>query len=534
MRTTALLLAHAAALAFGTYHTFKPTFDSRFARTQTENGDGMLNHLILENSWLALTKPDYCGTLATPPFYYPATWTLAYSENLLGSAPIYWGLRAVTDHELAYIWWQIICCALNFVAFAVVARWLKLNPVLAVFGAFLWGFAVVHADQIKHQQMIPRFFMPFAAYYAIRLSLEPSAKYLNGLLGAVFLQCFACVYTGWFLAVGVATFLPLALALRPGAGRELWAYARAHKRRVAGVVGLWGGAMLLLFLPYIAVNFGIERKYEECFDNFPTPAAWFTGPKGSRWYDTLDVVRKPAPFECLLFCGFGLYGLLLAAAVHLPLMPRAARFPLWPVAVAALVTALVWVLLTLAGSQRGESLWLVTRRIPGGNAIRVVSRVYVIVTLFGWLGMLLWLSAILERLKRPAVGFAVLVPVIAFVVWEQTGFEQMSFERAHFYPLVDRNAARLRGAEVGYVEPAYTDPAGQKHQGAYGEVFGMWVGMRANVPVLNGYSGRGPTDFPLVGSLSRDDIRVWLDGKFRGTVRHIHPDSNNEWFIVVE
>ena len=49
MRTTALLLAYAAALAFGTYHTFRPALDSRFERTQTETGDGMLNHLFLEH-----------------------------------------------------------------------------------------------------------------------------------------------------------------------------------------------------------------------------------------------------------------------------------------------------------------------------------------------------------------------------------------------------------------------------------------------------------------------------------------------------
>ena len=533
MRTTAILLVYAAALAFGTYQTFKPTFDSRFERTQTEFGDSMLNHLFLENSWLVLSDPNYKGTLATPAFYYPAKWTIAYSENLFGSAPIYWALRLVTNHELAYIWWQIICSALNFVAFAVVARWLKLHPALSVLGAFLWAFAVVHADQIKHQQMIPRFFMPFAAYYAIRLSLEPSAKHLNRLLAAVFLQCLACVYVGWFLAVGVATFLPLALALRPGAAGELRRHMTAHPRRGAAVVVGWGLAMLLLFLPYIVVNFGIQRHYEECYENFPTAAAWLTGPRGSRWREMLMSVRDPAPFECLLFCGFGLYGLVLAAAVGLSLTERAKRFPLWPVAAAGLLTALIWVLLTLATSQRGESLWRIARLIPGGNAIRVVSRVYVIVTLFGWLGAFIWLTHVLEQLKRPA-QVAVLVPLLAFIVWEQTGVEQESFPRDHFYAVVDRNADAMRGAELGYVIPGYTDPSGAQHLGPYGEVFGMWVGLRANVPVLNGYSGRGPDDFPIVPALSDDEIRTWLKGKFKGTIRQLHPDSGAIRFVEVE
>lgn len=545
MRTLAILLAYACALALGTYHTFRPAFDSGFVRTQTDRGDGMLNHLILENSWLALSDPNYCGTLATPPFFYPAPNTLQYSENLFGAAPIYWALRLVTSHELAYIWWQIVCTVLNFAAFAVVGRWLRMPHAVALAWAFLGAFAVVFADQIKHSQMIPRFFLPFAAYYAIQVVVEPSAKALNRLLGAVFFQCLACVYTGWFLAVGLAAFVPLLVALRPGSARALWRYLVEHKLRVAGVLLLWGLAMLALFGPYIVVNWGVSRSYEECRGLLPTPAAWFTAPEGSRWYETLGRVREPEGFECFLFSGFAVYGLVLAAAVHLPLMRRAERPVAWPVAVAALLTALVWVLLTLATSQTGESLWRVARLIPGGGAIRVVTRVCVVVYPFGTLGAMLWLTALLERIGRgrtpepgaparagrPWAPVAIMAPLLAVLVWEQTGFEQYSFARRDFYAYVDQNARTLKGAEVGYVVPRFVDSNGVVSTGPYGEVFGMWVGMRANVPVLNGYSGRGPQDFPfpLTGALSDDDIRRWLEGKFRGRVRVIDSESFGTW-----
>ncbi len=535
MRTTAILLAYAIALAFGTYNTFRPTFDSGFVRVQTERGDGMLNHLILENSWLALTDSDYCGTLATPPFFYPEPYTLLYSENLFGSAPIYWAMRVVTDHEYAYIWWQIVCSALNFVAFAVVGRWLRMPHALALAGAFLWAFAAVHADQIKHSQMIPRFYMPFAAYYAIQLVLEPSAKSLNRLFGSVFLQCLACVYSGWFLVVGLAVFLPALLALRPGSARELRRYAVENKRRVGGVCLLWGFAMLALFGPYIVVNLGVSRTYEDCHGLFPTPAAWFTAPTGSRWYDTLGLVREPAPFECLLFSGFAVYGLMLAASIHLPFLKRVSRPTMWPVAVAGLITAVVWVVLTLATSQTGESFWRVVRLIPGGGAIRVVSRVYVTVYLFGTIGALLWLTMVLERVPGLAGRAVILVPLLTLLVWEQTGFEQHSFERRDFYPYVEQNADTLRGAEVGYVVPRFVDSKEKVSVGAYGEVFAMWVGMRANVPVLNGYSGRWPHEFPSppTGSLSDKDMQEWLKGKFRGTVRYVDSESPGRFRLIV-
>ena len=93
MRTVVVGLLYTAALAFGLYQTFSPVIDSRFARVQTERGDGMLNNYILEHSWQALSNSDYRGSLFSPICMFPQKHTLWYSEHLLGAAPFYWGLR---------------------------------------------------------------------------------------------------------------------------------------------------------------------------------------------------------------------------------------------------------------------------------------------------------------------------------------------------------------------------------------------------------------------------------------------------------
>src|SRR5207248_6763683 len=243
MRTAALLAAYAAALGLGTYLTFRPTFDSRFARVQTERGDGMLNHYILEHTWQSVSNPAYRGSLFSPPCYFPEPYTLWYSEHLLGVAPVYWAFRLVMPYDLAYQWWQIVLSALNFVAFAAVVRWLRGPHVLAVLGGYLWAFALVHLDQIKHQQMIPRFWMPLAAYHAWAFALAPSARHLNRMMACVFLQSVSCVYSGWFLATGLATFVALALALRPGGWREAVRFVKENRRRVALILGGWAAAL---------------------------------------------------------------------------------------------------------------------------------------------------------------------------------------------------------------------------------------------------------------------------------------------------
>src|SRR5438270_783392 len=87
MRRFGIVVLYLAALCGGTYSTFRPTFDSGFARVQADAGDGMLNHYLLEHSWRVVSDTGYCGTLWSPPFFYPERLTLAYSESFLGVVP---------------------------------------------------------------------------------------------------------------------------------------------------------------------------------------------------------------------------------------------------------------------------------------------------------------------------------------------------------------------------------------------------------------------------------------------------------------
>ena len=166
MNRPGTVLLYLAALGGGLYSAYRPTFDSGFARVQVEPGDGMLNHYLLEHTWRVISDPGYRGTLWSPPFFYPEPRVLGYSENFLGSAPIYWGLRLVLPDHLAHQWWMILCSVLNFAAFAAVARWLGCGYPVAALGGFLWAFGVVHVWHAEHVQLIPRFWMPVAAYYA--------------------------------------------------------------------------------------------------------------------------------------------------------------------------------------------------------------------------------------------------------------------------------------------------------------------------------------------------------------------------------
>jgi hypothetical protein len=522
MRRAGIGLLYLAALAGGTYVAFRPTLDSGFARVQADPGDTLFNHYVLEHTWQVVSDPGYRGTLLSPPFFYPTRLVLGYSENLLGVAPAYWLLRLVLPYILAYQVWMILMNALNFVAFAAVARWFRCGHLLAAFGGFLWAFALVHVEQVRHQQMIARFWMPIAAYHAWHLAAGPNLRSLNRTAACVFLQTLTCINSGWFLAVGLATFVPLAAAsARPDGLRELGQFCRENRRAIARVVGLWALALLAFFVPYFVANRGVVRGYEECVDLIPTAAGWLAGQPGSRWYETIRPYRRGLGDEGYLFCGFALYMLILAAAIHAWVHRRDPDRP-WELAFAgaALLTAGIWVVLTL-NVYGGASGWYVVRFVPGGQAVRCVTRVYVLVYLFADLAVILWLKLVLDRTRRWVQVVVVLAAVAA--VFEQTGFEPGSFATADVYPLCDKLAEGLRGADAGYVLPR------PRPFRLHGDLLGMWAGLRANVPVVNGYSGRYPDNYPF-DDLARADeeLRVWLGGRFRGRVAVIDPVRPDE------
>ena len=519
MKLAAALL-YLAALAGGLYSAYWPTFDSGFARIQADPGDGMLNHYLLEHTWQAVSNPNYPGTLLSPPFFYPQPLVLAYSENFLGVAPLYWALRLEMPDEPAYQWWMILCAALNFAAFAA-ARWLGCGHALAALAGFLGAFALVHIDQGKHQQMIPRFWMPLAVYHAWQLATVPSLRSFNRTLACAFLQAAACVYTGWFLAAALATFVPIAAAARPGGLRELGRFCAANRWRVARVVGLWGLAFAAFFTPYVVANHGIGRTYADCVEMIPTASAWLTAPSGGRWHDALAPHLEPTGGEGSLFSGFALYALFAAAGLHVWFTRRSPdRAPAMAFAAAGLGTAAVWVMLTLNVGHVGEgrSAWWVVRFLPGGMAIRCVTRVCLLVYLFGTLGGLVWLQAAIDRIRHRGLRAALLVAVAVPMVYKQTGYTPVSINRAEFYPRVDRVAAGFRGADAGYALPTVGP------YNLYSDVIGMWAGLRANVPVVNGYSGRYPHGYTLIYPPDPDAaVRAWLAGKFRGRVAVVDP-----------
>ena len=118
---------------------------------------------------------------------YPDKRTLTYSDNLLGTLPLYIFFRLLSfDRETSFQLWFLLICALNFISAFLCFKKLKFNLYLSAIGAYIFAFSLTFIAQIGHVQMIAIFCIPWIFYYLIRFFNSWDAKHLGFLVLILF------------------------------------------------------------------------------------------------------------------------------------------------------------------------------------------------------------------------------------------------------------------------------------------------------------------------------------------------------------
>jgi hypothetical protein len=497
-------LLQTLTLAIGLWSAFGPTLASGFTRLQADPGDTLLNHYILEHSWHWLTRPGYAGTFWSPAFFHPQPLVLAYSENLLGTAPLYWLLRTACPAVLAYQVWMLLVAALTYGSMVWVLRRFGVGSVLSALSGYVFAFGLPRVAQIGHQQLLPHLFAPWAVYAAWRFLARPTVAALAGLLAASYLQVLASVYLGWFLLLGLGLFVAGVVLRDREMRRSLAGFLRHRWPAVLALFAAWAGFMAVLAAPYREANRGFRRPFAEVLALTPRPAAWLASTPQGVWYDRLPKRVREASSELWLFPGvvpIALVGLAAGAAVR-----RAAPGDRRTLVAACLIAA---GLLMLLASRWGDgSPWrAVYRWAPGGEAIRAVGRVVFTAELFALIGGLVAVDDVLKRLApagRAAVSLLLLIGGVA----EQVPVRDLpSFEVGPWAARVGRLRDQMTPGTVAYVELPPDRPFWES------QVTAMWAGLEANVPVVNGYSGRYPLGYPDgMRTMTPAELDEWTRG----------------------
>jgi hypothetical protein len=485
------------AWAAGTFLAFRDTFASHFARMQGEPVDTRLVTYILEHSYRWLRGMPAHQSLWSPPVFYPAPNTFAYSDSMLSVAPVYWLLRFVgLSPDTALQWWMLVIGTLNYlVCYVLLRRVVRVERAGAALGALLFAFGGARIAQIRHQQLLPHFYTLVALFAVIRLFETRAASEQRArewrwpalFITGVVAQCYAEVYLAWFLILSLAIAAAWALAV-PRYRRAFLSGLRRH----ALVLTVASFAGLVALAPLI-VHYGAAAREAGYWDfsmiasMLPRLQSWLYMGSQSWLYHRLaatDIMRA-IPMEHEQRIGLGI---ITTIGIIWGLWSARRR----PMVGLTALTALTLVVLTLQWPG-GLTAWhLVYTLVPGARAIRAVSRICLILLFPAAVGVAL----ATDRLRAHRWLVAALAAIVAL-------------EQGQALLAYGKTAARTRATLVAeHVEPGcraflFTALHGKEDPWLY-HVDAMWAEMTLAIPTINGYSGKGPPGWPFYAAVVRD------------------------------
>ncbi len=513
-------LFYSTVCLLGVVMSFYPTLTSGFSRMQTDPGDTRLVQYILEHSFQIIFNHNYVGELWSPAFFYPLKNMLALSENLWGTAPLYWLFRGFLSTDIAYQVWMICVMSLCFFCFVILLRHFQIHPILSAFGGFLFAFGMPRAAQIGHQQLLPQFFTPLAFLFIWKFILSPTNRRFILFLFFTYLQVLAGIYLGWMFLFSLLIFFSVVFSLSQKARADVFAYFKSYHRVAIASLFVWFALLFLLLKPYLEIGKLVGyRSYASVSLMLPRLVSWLTPPEGSPWLALLSPLSKDLPMigEHRLFMGLTLI-LLTGFVVRLVLTKASFLEPDRRLLIrSCFITALVIFVLSL--SLFDYSLWeLVHALVPGAKAMRAAARICLFFYFYLLVAVLLGFDSFLRlAITQKKSRLSVICAICLLGISEQIIINPHSFEKAPFFRVeAELQELMSQGCEAAYIFASDQTPDWVKQTSA------MWAGMRTNVPIVNGYSGWTPRSYNyVVERQGFPGLIKWLQGRFQGRLCYI-------------
>jgi hypothetical protein len=283
-------------------------------------GDPLLNTWILDWDFHALTHDPL--HLYDAPMFYPARYTLAFSENLIGIAvlmlPFHWlGLTPATVYTIA----MLLGFALSGYGMSVLARVAGRSTLASIVAGILFAFCAYKFDHLAHLQIIWSGWLPLILAALLRFWRAPTTGRAAQLTVVFVANGLTNIHFLLFSAVPLAvTIVMLAIAI-PQKSARFWL-------RLSAALALAGLLLLPFLLPYkiVSEKYGLTRTREETLGGSATWSDWLTVSGTSVAYSRLG---DPALWnsERQLFPGALAPFLLCAAVLLVPRRRNAAGTP---------------------------------------------------------------------------------------------------------------------------------------------------------------------------------------------------------------
>ncbi len=409
LRASAEFLVTVGLLFYGLWSFPLSLFGPERARIPGDMGDSRFNNYILEHfhQWATGRVTDYWDA----PFMYPYKNTIALSDNLLGTAPLYSAFRvAGFNRESAYQVWILSLFALNYGCCFLVLRAWSGRTVLAACGAYVFAFGIYNIGQMEHAQVFPKFMVPVALWLFWRTLL--TARWWTFLLAVVatVYQFYCGIYMGFLLLYLLACFLIAHLIVHRTRSFTAWSRHIKDYLPFFGSVLLGGALLLPLMRPYLEVaNTLGTRTFPEVVNTIPRPSSYFfTHPGAVSWRDLSR--HSQFAFE-EWWSHFHFMGVLpWLAILSLPVLLLSKRIDpehKRPVLVVG-ITLLLSIIFCL--NVGGFTLYKLLFHLPGFSALRAIDRV-INVQAFLFVLMLVLVPVILFRKSWMHTMLSALMPL---------------------------------------------------------------------------------------------------------------------------
>ena len=455
--------------------------------------------------------------------YHPYTNTLAYSENLIGSAffaaPIIW---LTGNLVLAMNLTALLTCVLCGVGAYFLARRWGLSPAAAFLCGLIFAFAPPRFFRLGQLHMTAVQWIPFTLAFLYSYLEHARRRDLLLAIACFSLQVLSSGHGAAFLAVAIV----LLFAWRVIFGQPI---AIRQWLKDFGATGAYLLApSLWVLLPYRAaqVDAGLRREYPE--DSMPQLASFLASPSRVHTYLHDAVLGRTVNDDAVAFLFPGILVILLAALAIVTWRPVRA----WLRADATGYFALLGLISTMMFVTWPIETWRYVHWLPGFNFIRVPSRFILLLMLC--LAMLA--AAVFDRLtaRRSSRARLVASAVLAtLLLAEYTSYPFAGVPYTVDIPAIDRWLNTLPKpftiAELPVPSPGHLGQFERHHTTAMLHATAHWQ------KTVHGYSGiRRPLHHELYLTLTDFPKPAAIDALRAVGVSHVvvHTDqysSRDEW-----
>jgi hypothetical protein len=482
-----------------------------FAFFPGDLGDGRLNLYFLEHA-----HQFFSGHLKSywdAPFMYPEKNVMAYSDNLLGSAPVFslfrfLGMNTYKSYQL----WFVVVSAFNYISAFYFLKYVFRNDYSAVLGAFVFAFSIALQSQLTHAQTFPRFAIPLAFLMAVKFSEELKPAYFFSTLLFVVYQIYCGIYLGFMLAVPIGIYLLLTIVKKKIAERQVF-FTFSWFSRIA----LSALMNILILLPLMSHY--LERKTSPGISGFkgilgsvPTLKSYLFSQHGSLFWNFLSRTGSNIEswWDHQIFTGGIATLCLLVGICFLIVTLYKTKFRLSNLSVPLLLQLTGLVTCMLFVRIKGVSLYFFIYFMPGFCSMRSMTRIINVELIFFAISTAFIFTAILNKYSR----FGMLIFIAAFVLMILDNY----FHSAESYrtnvsvarerlSCIEKVVSKIPAGSVFSYEPPNLEPTP-----IFFHMDAMLVSQQYQLKTLNAYTGSSPAEYKRYWDKPDEDGRnYWLE-----------------------